>query len=396
MTTIVDIRCRLFEAPAGPHQAMYANPLRAWDGAPSAEVSFGFHEWMTVEVELASGETGVGNAALAPRLAIQVVTRHLAPLVLGRRSADRETLWQRMYRTIVPFGRSGVGMAALSAVDIALWDAEARHLGVPVYDLLGGLKAARTQVYASQLYPTHDLEALAAEAKSYVEAGFGAVKQRFLYGPKDGRSGVRRNVELVRVVREAIGFDVDLAADAYMGWDREYAMRMVRLLEPYDLRWLEEPLLPDDVAGYQALRAASPIPIAAGEHEATLPGFYQLITSGAIDVAQPDVNRVGGLTAGRKVCALAEAAGIPVIPHAGQAHNYHLVASQPACPMAEYFPVNPQPLVGNEMPHLLFEGEPTAIDGHIELSRSPGLGITIAPRSPVREVALDGKYEVPG
>ncbi|MDX2973424.1 enolase C-terminal domain-like protein [Kribbella solani] len=393
MTKIVDVRCRLFEAPGGPYQVMYANPLRAWDGAPAAEGSFGFHEWMTVEVELATGEIGVGNAALNPRLAIQVVSRQLAPLVLGQSSADREALWQRMYRTIVPFGRRGVGIAALSAVDIALWDVEGKRLGVPVYDLLGGLKAARTQVYASQLYPTEDLEALAAEAKRYVDAGFGAMKQRFLYGPKDGRSGLSRNVELVRAVRETIGFDIDLAADAYMGWDREYALRMVRLLEPYDLRWLEEPLLPDDIAGYQAVRAASPIPIAAGEHESTLPAFYQLITSGAVDIVQPDVNRVGGLTAARKVSALAEAAGIPLIPHAGQVHNYHLVASQPACPMAEYFPVNPEPLVGNEMPHLLFEGEPKAVDGYIELSRAPGLGISIAPRSPVREVELGDRSE---
>ncbi|GAA1562124.1 L-lyxonate dehydratase [Kribbella hippodromi] len=389
MTKIVDLRCRLFEAPTGPHQVMYANPLRAWDGAPAAEGAFGFHEWMTVELELATGEIGIGNAALTPRLAIQIVSGHLAPLVLGQNSADREALWQRMYRTVVPFGRRGVGMAAVSAVDIALWDAEAKHLGVPVYELLGGLKAAKTQVYASQLYPTDDLEALAAEAKSYVDAGFGVMKQRLLYGPKDGRAGLRRNVELVEAVRQAIGFDVDLAADAYMGWDREYALRMVRMLEPYDLRWLEEPLLPDDIAGYQQVRAASAIPIAAGEHEATPAAFYHLITSGAIDIAQPDVNRVGGLTAGRKVCALAEAAGVPVIPHAGQAHNYHLVSSQPACPLAEYFPVNPQPLVGNEMPHLLFDGEAKAVDGQIELSRVPGLGISIAPRSPVREVPLE-------
>jgi hypothetical protein len=106
MTTIVDIGCCLLAAPAGQQREIYANPLRAWDGATSAESSFGFHEWMTVEVELASGETGVGNAALTPRFATQIVSRHLAPLVLRRR-----------------------------AVAIALWDAEAKHLGVPAYDL---------------------------------------------------------------------------------------------------------------------------------------------------------------------------------------------------------------------------------------------------------------------
>jgi L-alanine-DL-glutamate epimerase-like enolase superfamily enzyme len=294
-----------------------------------------------------------------------------------------------MYRSVVAFGRRGVGMAAVSAVDIALWDAEAKRLGVPVYDLLGGRARPRIPAYASQLYAKDDLEALAAEAKGYVEQGFGMVKQRFLWGPADGRAGMRRNVELVRTVREAIGEQVDLAADAYMGWDFEYGREMIRLLEPYHLRWLEEPLLPDDAAGYRALAASSPIPIAAGEHEATLSAFYEMITSGAVHVVQPDVNRLGGLTAAQKVCAVAEAAGVPVVPHAGQVHNYHLIASQPACSIAEYFPVNPQPLVGNEMPHLLFGGEPRAQDGYIELGESPGLGITVAPQHPVREQEFD-------
>ncbi|WP_166355575.1 enolase C-terminal domain-like protein [Phytoactinopolyspora limicola] len=385
MTTIAGVKCRLFAASSDGPGELYANPLRAWDGSGDGETSFGFHEWLVVEVELSTGEVGIGNAALGARLARDVVTRYLEPVVVGESPADREKLWQRMYRTVVAFGRRGAGMAAVSAVDIAIWDAEARRLGVPVYELLGGQNRPRIPVYASQLYPTADLDALAAEARGYVEQGFGMVKQRFLWGPADGREGMRKNVELVRTVREAVGDAADVAADAYMGWDLDYARRMAWLLEPFDLRWLEEPLLPDDVVGYRELRRVSPVPVAAGEHEATLAGFYHLITTGAVDVAQPDVNRVGGLTPARKVCALAEAAGVPVVPHAGQVHNYHLVASQPACPMAEYFPVNPQPLVGNEMPHLLFGGEPIAKDGHIELAQLPGLGITVAPRGPVYE-----------
>jgi L-alanine-DL-glutamate epimerase-like enolase superfamily enzyme len=137
------------------------------------------------------------------------------------------------------------------------------------------------------------------------------------------------------------------------------------------------------------LRAQSPIPIAGGEHEATLAGFYELITSRAVDVLQPDVNRVGGLTVAQKICAIAEAADLPVVPHAGQMHNYHLVASQPACPIAEYFPVNARPLVGNEMPHLLFSGEPIADQGHVTLPDTPGLGIAIAPQASVRELTGD-------
>jgi L-rhamnonate dehydratase len=285
-----------------------------------------------------------------------------------------------------PIGRKGLGMAAISAVDLGLWDAYAQHLGVPVYDLLGGRNRPSIPVYASRLYGSDDLEALAAEAKGYLAAGFTAMKQRFVYGPADGLAGMRRNAELVRTVREAIGDEADLMADAYMGWDLDYALRMVRLLEPYNLRWLEEPLVPDDISGYAALRARAPMPIAGGEHEATLRGLHEMITARAVDVIQFDTNRVGGLTQARKICALAEAAGLPVIPHAGQLHNYHLVASQPACPMAEYFPPGPVD-VGNELPHLLFAGEPTAEAGAITLAETPGLGLRLAPRPPLEEVS---------
>lgn len=388
MSTIVDVRCRLFSgASAGPAHA-HANPLRAWSGDEASEPAYRFHEWLVVEVELACGVVGIGNAALAPRIAAMIVANSLTPVVIGRSVTERENLWQRMFRSIVAYGRGGVGMAALSAVDIAVWDATGKLLGVPVYDLMGGRKQPAIPVYASQLYPTEDLDALAAEARAYADQGYRMVKQRLLAGPTEGVTGMRRNVELVRTVRAAVGPDIDVAADAYMGWDLDYARRMVRLLEPFDLRWLEEPLLPNDLHGYRTLRSVSPIPIAGGEHEATLPGFHELISSRAVDIVQPDVNRVGGLTVAQKICALAEAAGTPVIPHAGQAHNYHLVASQPACPIAEFFPVTPRLYVGNEMPHLLFAGEPVAEAGHIELSGEPGLGITVDPRAPVREVPM--------
>jgi L-lyxonate dehydratase len=388
VSTIIDVRCRIFSCAATETSTVHANPLRAWAGEEGGERAFRFHEWLVVEIELADGVVGTGNAALAPRVAAAIITDDLVPVVVGRAVMERENLWQRMFRAIVTYGRCGVGMAALSAVDIALWDATGKLLGVPVYDLMGGLKRPAVPVYASQLYPTHDLDALAAEARGYADEGFGMVKQRLLAGPADGTAGMRRNVELVRTVREAVGPDVDMAADVYMGWDLEYAQRMVRLLEPFNLRWLEEPLLPNDLGGYRALRSASPIPIAGGEHEATLHGFHELISTRAVDIIQPDVNRVGGLTVAQKICAVAEATGTPVVPHAGQLHNYHLVASQPACPIAEFFPVNSRPAVGNEIPHLLFAGEPVAKAGHIELSGEPGLGVSVDPRAPVRELRL--------
>ena len=386
MPAIADLRCRVFGANVPPSATLYANPMRAWDGPASAdERSYRFAEWLVVEVELSSGEVGLGNAGLAPRLAAEFADAYLRPQVVGAAAESLEATWQHMYRSTVQIGRRGLGMAAISAVDIAMWDAWAKHLGVPVHALLGGRKQRSFPVYASRLYACDDLDVLAAEARSYVDMGFTAVKQRFAFGPADGVVGMRRNEALVAAVRDAVGPDVEVMADAFMGWDLDYALRMVRRLERYDLRWVEEPLLPDEIGGYSALRARSPIPIAAGEHEQTLAGFQQLISAGAVDVIQFDTNRVGGLTPARKICALAEAAGIPVVPHAGQMHNYHLVATQPACPMAEYFPPGPVD-VGNELPHRLFAGEPQAVGGRIELPDTPGLGLTLEVRDPLVEL----------
>lgn len=385
--TVTRVTPRLFRAVDTPTPVPYANPLRSWLGEVSLEGAFSFREWLVVEVELSTGEIGYGNAGLAAGLAARVVEDYLAPIVVGRRAADIEQTWQLMYRSTVAFGRKGTVMAAISAVDIALWDAWARHLRVPVYDLLGGRRNDRIKVYASRLYAQGSLEDLAEEATRYRDQGYLAVKQRFVWGPADGRQGMLRNVELVRTVREAVGPDIDIMADAYMGWDLPYAKRMLRLLEPFDVSWIEEPLVPDDVEGYAALRGMTSIPIAGGEHEFTLAGCADLLNRGAVDVLQFDTNRVGGLTQARKVAALAESRGVPLIPHGGQQHNYHLVTSQPACPMAEHFPLDSIE-VGNELPAWVFSGEPAAADGHITLADTPGLGLEVAPRYPVEEVAV--------
>jgi L-alanine-DL-glutamate epimerase-like enolase superfamily enzyme len=383
---VTDVRCRLFEAPTEGGGVRYANPLRGWDPQRD-ERGFAFPKWLVVEVETSTGIVGIGNAGLAADLIPPIVETRLAPLVRGRPVAEIQETWQLMYRGTMAFGRKGLGMVAISAVDLALWDALGKALGAPVHDLLGGRRAETIRVYASRLYGSDDLDELAEEARQYVREGFTAFKQRFLWGPRDGRKGVRANVDLVRTVREVIGDDADLMADAYMGWDLDYARAMVRLLEPFDLRWLEEPLIPDDLEGYAALTRESPIPIAHGEHEFTIRGFAEIVRQGAARILQFDTNRVGGITQAVKVCALAEAFELTVVPHAGQVHNYHVVASPPACPMAEYFP--PQAIeVGNELPHWLFDGEPLAENGRVRLNGKPGLGVTVSPREPVREIAL--------
>jgi L-rhamnonate dehydratase len=166
--------------------------------------------------------------------------------------------------------------------------------------------------------------------------------------------------------------------ECYMGWNLEYARRMLPKLAKFEPRWIEEPVIPDDLEGYRELKKMGHMPISGGEHEFTLRGFQPFLDQRAVDVIQYDTNRVGGITAARKVNALAEAYGVPVIPHAGQMHNYHLVMSDLNCPIAEYFPVHSVE-IGNELFYYLFEGDPSPVNGKLQLDDNlPGLGLTIS------------------
>lgn len=228
----------------------------------------------------------------------------------------------------------------------------------------------------SQSYAQEDLDRVADEARGHVQDGFTALKMRFGYGPNDGEWGKRKNLALVETVREAIGPDVELMADAYMGWDVAYAIDMIRRLECLALSWVEEPIVPDDIAGYARIRSAVTTPIAAGEHEFTRWGYRQLLEQGAIDIVQPDVNRMGGITEARKVFAFAAAHHMPVIPHSNQAHNAHLIMAHLNAPLIEIFPATGL-RSGYTLYNELFDGEPRAADGWVTLSDRPGLGITV-------------------
>jgi L-rhamnonate dehydratase len=289
---------------------------------------------VVVELEDAEGYVGVGTAGFGNPAAVEIV-RQLEPLVVGRRPTEVAHVWELMYRSSLNIGRRGVVLHAISAIDIALWDLLGKQLGVPLYSLLGGKMRPSLQAYASWLYATEDLDELAREAAGWASEGFAAVKQRLPYGPLDGREGIRKNVELVRTVVDAVGPDVDVMADAYMSWDVGYAIRCLRAIEDdgLRLRWIEEPAIPDDVLGLARIRAAVSTPVAAGEHEATRFGFRDLVNAGAVDVLQPDVNRLGGITEARRVWALGETFGLDVIPHLGFAHNAQLAATSLATPL---------------------------------------------------------------
>ncbi len=359
-------------------------PLTSLDGFvdPRGTTAAGLspaHTWLVVvELEDVDGRIGVGTAGFGNPAAVEIL-RQLEGLVIGRPPAEVAHIWESMYRSTLNIGRRGVVLHAISAIDIALWDLLGKQLGVPVYSLLGGRMRPTLRAYASWLYATEDLEALAREAASWVAQGFTAVKQRLPYGPLDGERGIAKNVELVRTVVDAVGAEVEVMADAYMSWDVGYAIRCIRAIEGAGirLRWIEEPTLPDDIAGLARIRDAVSTPIAAGEHEATRFGFRDLLT--AVDVLQPDVNRLGGITEARRVWALGETFGLDVVPHLGFAHNAHLAVTSLASPLLEYLPPPPSPDRADEdqIFWVAFPDEPRAADGRIALSDRPGLGVSL-------------------
>ncbi|AOL17391.1 L-rhamnonate dehydratase [Sulfolobus sp. A20] len=260
----------------------------------------------------------------------------LKNVIIGREIDETERIFDLLYRITLPFGRKGIVMMAISAIDLMLWDLKGKETGKPVYKLLGGPTRERIPAYASHLHPT-DINELRKEALSYLEEGYQAMKMRLCCGPLDGYKGMERNEELVKAVRDAIGYNVDLMADVWMAWNLKYARRMLKRLERYELSWIEEPLPPDEYHAYKVLSKEIGIPIAAGEHAYTVEEF-KLLADYGIEILQPDALWSGGITTLKKVQGLAEAYGLQVIPHTSIPYNLHFLFSCPPhiCPMAEF------------------------------------------------------------
>jgi L-rhamnonate dehydratase len=291
-----------------------------------------------VTIETDAGITGHGQGNWATGAIATIVEETISKLIVGEDPAEREKLWDVMYRATIPFGRKGAAIEAISAVDLALWDIAGKAADKPVYELLGGPVTDEIPCYASNLHPI-DTETLQEEALDYVERGFDAMKLRFRHGPEAGRKGMRENLAIVEAVRDAVGHDIALAGDAYMGWSVRYAKEMVRKLERFDMEWVEEPVIPDDIAGYAEIRAASSTPVSGGEHEFTRWGHRELLERDAVDVLQPDIHRVGGLTEMKKIADMASTYDVPVIPHSGTNPTLHFIAASTNAPMVEYFPI---------------------------------------------------------
>jgi L-rhamnonate dehydratase len=324
-----------------------------------------------LEIVTDDGVNGIGGPITLEYAFI--VDTQLKALLVGADPLAHELLWDKMYRSSV-HGRKGSTMMAISAVDCALWDLKGKALNAPVYAILGGPTRTEIPAYASMLGFSVEPERAAARAREYKDLGFGAMKWFFREGPADGKAGMRKNVALVKAVREAVGDDVDIMLDAWMSWDVPYTIRMAELLEEYSPRWIEEPVLPDKIESYARIRAESVVPISGGEHEYTRWGLKQLMDAEAVDVLQPDIYWCGGITETLKICAIASTYDLPVVPH-GHSTNAtaHLIASQPAnlCPILEY-------LIKWNVIHQWFLYQPiTPVGGVITLDDRPGLGMQL-------------------
>lgn len=346
-----------------------ANPMSVYEEYKAKRTSWGINVLGTViaEVELEDGTVGIG-CSIGGEPACFIIEKHLSRFLVGQDPRNVELLWDQMWRATMPYGRKGLTIHAIGAVDLALWDCLGKLRGEPVYALLGGKTKEKLRIYGTTARP--DL------AKKW---GFEGAKVPCRYGPADGVEGLKKNVADIAKAREQVGPDFPLRLDCYMALTVPYAIELAKALQPYKLHWIEECLPPDDYDGYAALRAAvgSICLVTTGEHEYTRYGFRQLIAQRCADILQPDINWVGGVTEARRIVAMAAAYDIPVIPHGSSVFSYHLQYAFTNCPVAAFLVMSPKadeivPLFGN-----LFKNEPLSKNGYLELSDKPGCGVEL-------------------
>lgn len=319
-------------------------------------------DWRTVmgqilvAVDTDAGLTGygVGGGGIS---STHLINNLLRDLLIGRDPANVEQLWEQMYRTTLPFGRKGLAIMAISGVDLALWDLRGKAANVPVARLLAEHPHESVPCYAS----------LGTEPAVAVQRGFGAVKLhlRGSTAPRDQEEMIRK----VETARQTIGPSVRLMTDAFMGWDVPTTRRLAEQFIKFGVEWIEEPLLPDDLAGYAELSSDCPLPVAGGEHEFTAAGFVELATRRLHTILQPDVTWCGGMTQLVKIYQIAAEAGLRVCQHRGaEIWGLHAVAALEADdPLAEE---------GRSWMHWV-GGQPPIVNGTIHVPTAPGFGAII-------------------
>lgn len=339
----------------------------------------GTQDTLLIRIHTDEGITGVGEVDSAPlvaKAAVDAPASHsiatgLRSLLIGENPLEVERLWEKMYKGTIYFGRSGPVVHAMSGIDIALWDIIGQHNGVPVSEALGGTYHHKLKAYASSLMPETIAEAVAL-AQKYADHGYKAMK--FGWGPI-GRNA-RFDEEQIRAIRETVGPDIDLMIDAGLAWDLKGALQMAEVYEKYGVFWLEEPLHPDNIAGYRELADRSKLYIAGGEQESGCAAFQRLLDDGHLDIIQPDLGRCGGLTEGRRIAHLAHQRHKKVVPHAFKtgvlvAASTHFAAAIPDGFLIEHT-VSTSPLTRD-----LVDSPIVFKDGYVHVPDKPGLGITV-------------------
>jgi L-alanine-DL-glutamate epimerase-like enolase superfamily enzyme len=322
-----------------------------------------------VHIDTDEGIEGFGWAA-GNRGIQAVIETTLKSALIGTDPLFIEKRWWEMFWSVRGVGRKGVAFCAISSVDIALWDLRAKYFKVPLYQLLGPYTDT-VPIYGSGGWTSFTEEELVREQMGYVEQGIPRVKMKV---GKDFGQSEREDVKRLAAVRKAVGDDVEIYIDANNGYYAKQAIYMAREFEQFNVGWFEEPVLADDIDGLAQVAAATTIPVATGEHEYTKYGFKDLIARGGVDIVQPDVGRVGGVTEWMKVAHLAHAFNLPVAPHGVQAIHLHLACATPNLKVVECLGTI------DEADKLLFLDFPKQKNGMWSPYKDrPGLGLELNP-----------------
>jgi L-rhamnonate dehydratase len=335
---------------------------------------------LIVKVSTDAGITGIGEVDSAP-LAVKGIIEGpfshttacgLRELLVGEDPFETEYLWHKMYRGNIYGGRRGVGLHAMSGIDLALWDIKGKALGQPIWKLLGGGFHKKIRAYASSLFGRTP-EETGERARRFRDRGFDAVK----FGWDPMGQDEKTDIALVREARRGLGADADLMIDAGLVWDAKTAIQRARAFSEYNIFWLEEPLAPDDYDGYRKLSEATEVRIAAGEEESSRRSFLELMDRGRIDVVQVDLTRVGGFTEAMKIASLAVDRGLPVVNHGfttyiNVAAALHFLNSIPNSFILE-FVVEEETTLRDYITKQKF----VAKDGLLDIPDAPGLGVDL-------------------
>lgn len=376
---ITEIRAMRLNRPPGQTQtvarqaswaetAEVANPMSRFPKVKRHRSLWLPNSWEQVwcKVTLEDGTWGLGCTDHGRPVAA-IIDDHLGPQLVGEDGLAIDKLADMMFRLTKPYGSTGLAAYAISAIDLALWDARGKLLEKPVYSLIGGPHQERLYCYAT-----------GNDVAWYQELGFTAFKLACPYGPADGLDGLRKNEEFVAKTREQIGDQCELMLDCWMAFDVEYAIRLAETLRPYRLKWIEECLIPEDFDAHVALRQRLPWQtLATGEHWYTHVPFQWALNHKVADILQPDINWCGGLSTCLKIAAAADAAGVSVILHGGARNPFgqHFSFGAAAVPWLEYFVGSPPGVPLEEAPRL--PGQPVAKGGWLEPNDAPGFGLEI-------------------